>query len=60
MTRKSDIKAFKRDARALVPEQDYKVAEAARTPGINDNRINPYFSFPAMASTRSKAENSMV
>jgi len=39
ITRKSYTKAFKLDAISLVLEQDYKVAEAARSLGINDNML---------------------
>ena len=39
ITRKSYTKAFKLDAISLVLEQDYKVAEAARSLGINNNML---------------------
>ncbi len=39
MTRKSYTKEFKLDAISLVLEQDYKVAEAARSLEINDNML---------------------
>ena len=38
-TRRKYTEDFKRDAVALVTEQGYKVAEAARSLGINDNQL---------------------
>ncbi|ALP54693.1 transposase [Candidatus Tenderia electrophaga] len=38
-TRRKYTEDFKRDAVALVTEQGYKVAEAARSLGINDNLL---------------------
>ena len=37
--RRNYTEAFKRDAVALVTEQGYKVAEAARSLGINSNQL---------------------
>lgn len=38
-TRRNYTEDFKRDAVALVTEQGYKVSEAARSLGINDNLL---------------------
>ena len=38
-TRRNYTEDFKRDAVALVAEQGYKVSEAARSLGINDNLL---------------------
>ena len=38
-TRRKYTEDFKRDAVALVTEQGYKVSEAARSLGINDNLL---------------------
>jgi transposase len=44
MARKKYSKEFKLDAIALVQEQDYSVAEAARSLDINDNMLRRWIS----------------
>ena len=41
-TRRNYTEDFKRDAVTLVTEQGYKIAEAARSLGINDNLLRKW------------------